>query len=342
MRFVWLIPNLRVTTHLRATIPPCRRESRVAEPWSPAPARYSSNVAADCLPHIHSRGDPAARAIAHTDRPGDGGCRRFLQRQAPVRPRGAGRGPQAPRHVHRLDRRPGPAALPLGDLRQLGGRGARRLLHPDRGHPARRRVGRGARQRPRHPRRHRAEDQALRRRTRAHPAARGRQVRRRLLHRLRRPARRRRVRRQRALRPARHRGRPGRQDLDHELPARGGGRVRRTRPRRRLHQEVRAAPDREGPRDQDRHQDQVLAGPPGVPQGRHLQLRRPRGARPADRVPGAGPRHRRPRGRPGRPTEADGRRTSRASARPSSASTAASASSASTWRPARRSPRCSG
>ncbi len=110
-------------------------------------------------------------------------------------------------------------------------------------------------------------------------------------------------------------------------------------PERRLHQEVRAAPGRQGRRGQDGHQDQVLAGPPGVPQGRHLQLRRPRRARQADRLPGARPRHRRPRRSPGaerRP--ADGR----AARRPSSASPAASASSASTWRPARRSPTSSG
>ena len=64
---------------------------------------------------------------------------------------------------------------------------------------ARRRLGRGARRRPRHPGRHRAEDRALRRRGRLDQAARGRQVRRRLVHRHRRPARRRRLGRQRAV-----------------------------------------------------------------------------------------------------------------------------------------------
>ena len=179
----------------------------------------------------------AARATAYRNRPGDGGpegpepegsrpegaepedtgegasgappggpasgrCNRLLQREAPVGPRGPRRGPQAPGHVHRLDRRPRPAALPLGDLRQLGRRGPWRLLHARRGHPARRRLRRGAGQRPGHPGGQRAEDQALRRRTGHDPAARGRQVRRRLLHGLRRPARRRRVRRERALRAA--------------------------------------------------------------------------------------------------------------------------------------------
>ena len=67
-----------------------------------------------------------------------------------------------------------------------------------------------ARRRPRHPGRRRAQDRADRRRGRHDQAARRRQVRRRLLHRLRRPARRRRVGGQRALRPARRRGRPGR------------------------------------------------------------------------------------------------------------------------------------
>ena len=58
---------------------------------------------------------------------------------------------------------------------------------------ARRRLRRGARRRPRHPGRHRAEDGAVRRRGRDDQAARRRQVRRRLVRRLRRPARRRRL-----------------------------------------------------------------------------------------------------------------------------------------------------
>ena len=45
-----------------------------------------------------------------------------------------------------------------------------------------------------------------------------------------------------------------------------------------------------------RDPDQVLAGPAGVPAGRQVQLRRPGRARPADRLPGARPGHRRPRG----------------------------------------------
>ena len=75
-----------------------------------------------------------------------------------------------------------------------------------------RRLGRGARRRPRHPGRHRAQDRAARRRGGLHQAARGRQVRRRLVRRHRRPARRRRLGGQRAVLPARRRGRPRRQD----------------------------------------------------------------------------------------------------------------------------------
>ncbi len=88
------------------------------------------------------------------------------------------------------------------------------------------------------------------------------------------------------------------------------------------------------PKTQDRHQDQVLAGPPGVPQGRHVLLRRPRRARQADRLPRPRPGDRRPR--------RDGVRRRRSRGKPSTASPAASASSASTWPPARRSPRSSG
>ena len=93
----------------------------------------------------------------------------------------------------------------------------------------RRRVGRGARQRSRHPGRRRAPHRPVRRRGRLHQAARRRQVRRRLLHRQRRPARRRRLGRQRPVRPPRGRGRPRRQDLRDELPPGRAGRLRRRR-----------------------------------------------------------------------------------------------------------------
>ncbi len=122
-----------------------------------------------------------------------------LQRPPPPGPRGPGGRAQAPGHVHRIHRQPRPHALPVGDHRQLGGRGPRRRVRPHRGHPLPRRLGRGARQRPRHPRRHRAPHRPDRRRGGLHQAARRRQVRRRLLHGLRRPARRGRVGRQRAV-----------------------------------------------------------------------------------------------------------------------------------------------
>ena len=62
-----------------------------------------------------------------------------LFRPPSLRARGPRGGAQAPGHVHRLDRLPRPHALPLGDHRQLGRRGARRprrprsgsMLHPD-------------------------------------------------------------------------------------------------------------------------------------------------------------------------------------------------------------------
>ena len=72
-----------------------------------------------------------------------------------------------------------------------------------------------------------------RRRGRLHQAARGRQVRLRLLRGIRRPARRRRLRRQRALRAPRRRGRPRRQDLGDVVPPRRAGHVRRRRRARR-------------------------------------------------------------------------------------------------------------
>ena len=70
-----------------------------------------------------------------------------------------------------------------------------------------------ARPGPRHPGRHRAADQAVRRRGGVHQAARRRQVRRRLLQRHRRSARRRLLGGQRAVQPAGRRGRPRRRHL---------------------------------------------------------------------------------------------------------------------------------
>ena len=55
---------------------------------------------------------------------------RRLQRQGHHRPRGPRGGPQAPRHVHRLDRPARPAPPRLRGRRQLGRRGDRRLLRP--------------------------------------------------------------------------------------------------------------------------------------------------------------------------------------------------------------------
>ena len=124
-------------------------------------------------------------------------------------------------------------ALPLGDHRQRRRRGAGRALRPRRGHPAPRRVGRGPRQRPRRAGRHRAAHRPHRRRAGLHPAARGREVRRRLVHGIRRSARRGRVGGQRAVLAARRRGRPGRQDLRDELPARRARACSPTSPARR-------------------------------------------------------------------------------------------------------------
>ena len=245
--------------------------------------------AARAHPHRLSR-DAAQDAAQDVDSP------RRLHRPAPVGPRGPGGGPQAPRHVHRVDRQPGTAALPGRDPRQRRGRGAGRALHRDRGDAARGRLGRGAGQRPRHPGRCRAQDQADRRGAGDDQAARGRQVRWRLVHRLRRPARRRRLGCQRAGLAAGRRGGPGGAHLGGELPPRRHRRVRRAGPGRRLQQEGGAAPAQ--PRHQEGHrdQDQVLAGPAGVHLRRQVQLRRAHRAGQADRLPGARADHQHPRG----------------------------------------------
>ena len=99
--------------------------------------------------------------------------------------------------------------------------------------------------RPRHPRRHRAQDRPDRRRGRLHQAARRRQVRRRLVRGVRRPARRRRLGRQRAVRAPRRRGRPRRQDLRHVVPPRRARHFadagERRRPTRRSRRSISAA-----------------------------------------------------------------------------------------------------
>ena len=127
--------------------------------------------------------------------------RRRVRRVRHPGARGPRGGPQATRHVHRLDRRARSAPPDLGDRQQRRRRVAGRLLRPGRGHPARgrRRPGRG--QRPRHPHRHRPRPGAAGRDDRADGAPRRRQVRRRRLQGLRWSARRRRQRRQRAVEP---------------------------------------------------------------------------------------------------------------------------------------------
>ena len=168
------------------------------------------------------------------DRAPEGHHRQHVQRSAPAGPRRARGGAQAAGHVHRVDRHPRADALPVGDHRQLGRRGARRSLHPHRRGPAPRRLGRGPRRRPWHPGRQGAQDRALRGRGGLHQAARRRQVRRRFLQRHRRSARCRLVGRQRALRAARRRGRPLAGHPGDVLPARHPGCLRRRRtPRRR-------------------------------------------------------------------------------------------------------------
>ena len=126
-----------------------------------------------------------------------------LRRSGHHRPRGSRGGPQASRHVHRVDRPPRPAPPRLRGGRQLRRRGARRPRVARRRHDPPRQLGHRRRRRPRHPGRDHGEGGPARRRGRAHRPARRRQVRRRRrLQGLRRPARRRRLGRQRAERDA--------------------------------------------------------------------------------------------------------------------------------------------
>ena len=128
-------------------------------------------------------------------------------------------------------------------------------------------------------------------------AARGRQVRRRLLHGLRRPAWRRRLGGQRAGRAAGRRGRPGRAHLGRPASA-AASPASSPRPARTPTSpgSPGCASSAGGGEADHRDQDQVLAGPAGVHQGRQVQLRRAGRAVQADRLPGAGPDHQRPRG----------------------------------------------
>ena len=146
-----------------------------------------------------------------------------LRRPGHPGPRGPRAGPQAARHVHRLHRAARPPSPRLRGRRQLGRRGARRLLHRHRRHHPPRQLDHRRRQRPRHPRRDHGEVQQARRRSRAHDAARRRQVRRRGLQGLRRSARRRRLGRQRARRVARGRHLRRRLPLEPALRARQAG-----------------------------------------------------------------------------------------------------------------------
>ena len=146
--------------------------------------------------------------------------------------RGPRGGAQATGHVHRLDGPARPAPPGLRDRRQLGRRGAGRLLRPHRGHHARRRRRARRRQRPRHPGRHAPRRGQVDRRGRPDGPARRRQVRRRRLRGLRRPARRRHLGGQRALERARRRGPPPGQRLPPELHRRRPGRARSPRARR--------------------------------------------------------------------------------------------------------------
>ena len=191
--------------------------------------RYGPGVAARPRrrPRVGWRLRPHLSTIARPQEPDD--RRPHLQRRSPPRPRGTRGGAQAPRHVHRLHRHARSHAVPVGDHRQRRRRGAGRRRAHRPGDPAPRRVGRGARRRPRHPDRQRAQDRAARRRGGRDQAARRRQVRRRLVRRHGRSARRRPVGRQRVVRADGHRRRPVAVRTGHQLPPRRARRLRRRR-----------------------------------------------------------------------------------------------------------------
>ena len=120
-----------------------RRLQRHRTPFQrPGPPRAAARVPTPS-PGASHREKASARGSQGTDD--------RLQRELDHRSRGSGGGPQAPRHVHRLDRRARPAPPGLGGRRQRGRRGAGRLLRHDRRDAAGRRRRAGRRQRPRHP-----------------------------------------------------------------------------------------------------------------------------------------------------------------------------------------------
>ena len=201
----------------RAPPSPGREEGR-KPPKKGSLVRGKQRKPADRSREDHHRrpGPPGRLGRRLSDIPGRGEVRR----QCDQRTRGPRGGAQASRHVHRLDRRAGPAPPRLRSGGQRGRRGPGRLLRPHRGDPAGRRRSQRRGQRPRHPGGHRARPGEARRRGRAHRAARGRQVRRRRLRGLRRSARRRRVRGQRPVQPADRRGQGRRVPVDAGLPAR--------------------------------------------------------------------------------------------------------------------------
>ncbi len=227
-----------------------------------------------------------------------------LQRRPPPRPGGSRGGAQAPGHVHRLDRHPRTHALPVGDHRQRGRRGAGRFGPPGRGDAPPRRLRRGARRRPRHPHRQGAQDGAPRRRGGRHQAPRGRQVRWRLVRRHGWSPRRRPLGGQRAVRAHGHRRRPVAGPAGAQLPAGGAGGLRRRGAPGRLRPAVGPDPQGQARRQgHHRHADPVLARPADLHQGREVRVRGAAREGPADVVHRPGPRagHPRPaRRHPGR------------------------------------------
>ena len=209
--------------------------------------------------------------------------RQHLQRGAPPGPGGSRGRAQASGHVHRFDRHPRPDALRVGDHRQRGRRGARRCSEADRGHAPPRRLGRGVRRRARHPGRQGTQDRPARRRGDLHQAARGRQVRRRVVRRHRRPARRRCLGRQRAVLTPRRRRRPHPQPAGHVVPARLPRCVRGRWAEGEVPGEVGSvASGKAGRQGTHRHPHPVLAGPADLHQGRPLRVRRARDPGPPD------------------------------------------------------------
>ncbi len=140
---------------------------------------------------------------------------------------------------------------------------------------------------PGHPRRQGAAHGTVRGRGRLHQAARGRQVRRRLLQRDGRPARRRLVGGERAVRPARRRGRPGRRHLGHVVPPGRAGDVRRPGSDGGVHARRTAGQGGPGGQGPLRHPRHLLARPADLPGRRRAVADRPAEPRPADELPRA-------------------------------------------------------